>query len=207
MPLPERFETWNLVYREGPSAVFDAAFLDSVDQGHALKRMNECWAECPSGDLLDRMLWYDWKLTLADNDLRKVSQMCELAGVRVSYPMLDEELVDLSIKVPSAAKISGQELRTFFKQAVRDLLPAEIIRKQKHGFGLPFGVWLKTHKPLQDLVYRTLESVRERGILRRDFVDRVATEHRSGHAGYYGYAIWDMVMLEHWLQRQPAGSL
>ena len=33
----------------------------------------------------------------------------------------------------------------------------------------------------------------------------VAQEHRSGHAGYYGYAIWDMVMLEHWLQRQPPG--
>ena len=106
--------------------------------------------------------------------------------------------------VPSEAKISGTELRAFFKNATRDFLPEEIIKKEKHGFGLPFGVWLKTHKPLQELVYANLESLRDRGILNRSFVDRVAREHRAGHASYYGYAIWDMVMLEQWLHRQSS---
>jgi asparagine synthase (glutamine-hydrolysing) len=207
VPLPERFESWNLIYREGPGNVFDPRFLESVDVTHPLRRMREFWEECPSHDLLDRMLWYDWKLTLADNDLRKVSRMCELAGVRVSYPMLDEEVVDLSIRVPSNAKIVGNELRTFFKNAARGLLPEEIIQKQKHGFGLPFGVWLKTHEPLQKLVYNALESLRARDIVNRGFIDRLVTEHRSGHAGYYGYAIWDFVMLERWLQLQPSNML
>jgi asparagine synthase (glutamine-hydrolysing) len=205
VPLPERFESWNLVYREGPARVFDPEFLRSVEPDHPLKQMRECWERCASTDLLDRMLWYDWKLTLADNDLRKVSRMCELAGIKVSYPMLDEEVVDLSIKVPSAAKIAGGELRTFFKRSVSDFLPAEIINKEKHGFGLPFGQWLKTHVPLQELVYATLDSLRTRGILHREFIERVANEHRSGHPGYYGYAIWDMVMLEQWLQQSRAG--
>jgi asparagine synthase (glutamine-hydrolysing) len=106
------------------------------------------------------------------------------------------------MKVPSGTKIAGGELRTFFKNAVRGFLPDEIIKKEKHGFGLPFGVWLKESKPLQDLVYGSLESLRPRGIVSREFIDRVAAEHRTGHAGYYGYAIWDMVMLEQWLARQ-----
>jgi asparagine synthase (glutamine-hydrolysing) len=206
VPLPERFESWNMIYREGPEAVFEPDFLAAVDTGYPLRRMRELWESCPSSDLLDKMLWYDWKLTLADNDLRKVSRMCEIAGIRVSYPMLDEDVVDLSIRVPSAEKIAGAQLRTFFKDSVRGFLPDEIIKKQKHGFGLPFGVWLKTDKPLQDLVYGTLESLRARGIVSAAFVDRVANEHRSGHASYYGYAIWDMVMLELWLGRQPAAT-
>jgi len=204
VPLPERFESWNLIYREGATAVFDAGFLAAVDPAYPLRTMRELWESCPSKDLLDRMLWYDWKLTLADNDLRKVSRMCELAGIRVSYPMLDEEVVGLSIRVPSAAKIAGAELRTFFKSAVRGFLPEEIIRKEKHGFGLPFGLWLKTHRPLQELVYGSLESLRARRVINSVFIDRVIDEHRSGHASYYGYAIWDMVMIEQWWRHANA---
>lgn len=208
IPLPERFESWNLIYREGADNIFSAEFLAGIDPEHQLREYRKIWESCPSDDLLDRMLWYDWKFTLADNDLRKVARMCELAGVRVSFPMLDEELVELSMNVPSSAKIVGTELRAFFKDAVRDILPREIINKRKHGFGLPFGLWLKTSQRLQELVYDTLDSLSNRKIIREDFIDRVVTDHRAGHASYYGYAIWDMVMLEQWLQKQPdpAGS-
>jgi asparagine synthase (glutamine-hydrolysing) len=168
--------------------------------------MADVWNSCPSDDLLDRMLWYDWKFTLADSDIRKVSTMSELAGVAVSYPMLEEDFVDLSIRVPSTDKMSRRELRTFFRDSVRDFLPAKVIQKQKHGFGLPFGQWLKTHKALQDLVYGSLDSLRARGMFNAEFLDRVAEEHREGHAGYYGYAIWDLVMLEQWFQSHHAAA-
>jgi len=200
IPLPERFESWNLIYREGAERIFAREFLDEIDPQGPLHRMADVWNSCPSADLLDRMLWYDWKYTLADNDIRKVSTMSELAGVRVAYPMLEEDFVELSIQVPSKEKISGHELRTFFKNAVRDFLPAKIIEKQKHGFGLPFGLWLKTHKELQELVYGSLDSLKSRGVCNPEFLERVVSEHRDGHASYYGYAIWDLVMLEQWFQ-------
>lgn len=204
--LPERFESWNLIYREGPQRVFSEEFLARVDPQAPLRHMADVWDSCPSDDLLDRMLWYDWRFTLADNDIRKVSTMSELAGVKVSYPMLQEDFVDLSIRVPSAEKISRHELRTFFRDAVRDYLPAKIIEKQKHGFGLPFGEWLKTHGALQELVYSSLDSLQARAVFNSGFIKRVMVEHQEGHAGYYGYAIWDLVMLEQWFQchRGPA---
>lgn len=200
IPLPERFESWNLIYREGAGRIFDGDFLNTVDPAHVFEAMRDVWQSCPSEDLLDRMLWYDWKVTLADNDLRKVSRMCELAGVRVSYPMLDEDFVAHSMRIPSKEKIKGYELRTFFKNAVRGFVPDMVINKEKHGFGLPFGVWLKTNEPLQDLVYGSLGSLRHRDIFDPAFLDRVVAEHRDGHASYYGSAIWDLVMLEQWLE-------
>lgn len=204
IPLPERFESWNLIYREGAERIFNGEFLKTVEPAQVFSEMRTVWQSCPTDDLLDRMLWYDWKVTLADNDLRKVSQMCELAGVRVSYPMLDEDFVEHSTKIPSNAKISGYELRTFFKNSVRGFLPDKILDKEKHGFGLPFGVWLKTDRPLQDLVYGSLDSLRQRDIFELSFLDRVTAEHKSGHASYYGYAIWDLVMLEQWFQHHIA---
>ena len=80
------------------------------------------------------MLYLDWHHTLADNDLRKVNRMCQLAGIDVEYPMLDDRLVEFSTRVSSARKMYRNRLRDFYKRAVADLLPAEIINKPKHGF-------------------------------------------------------------------------
>ena len=197
--LPARFETWNFMYREGTQQVIDPEFLRSVDVHGPLTAMREVFDELPDISLLNRMLFYDWHYTLADNDLRKVNAMCELAGVRVSYPMLDRRVVDLSLRVPSAVKIAGNELRSFYKRAMADFLPGEILTKQKHGFGLPFGVWLKTHAKLRELILGHLESLRTRCIVRSDFIDSLIARHGDGDASFYGYPIWDMAMLDAWL--------
>jgi asparagine synthase (glutamine-hydrolysing) len=80
-----------------------------------------------------------------------------------------------------------------------DFLPGEILTKQKHGFGLPFGVWLKTHTGLRELILGHLASLRSRHIVRPEFIDSLIARHRDGDASFYGYPIWDMAMLDAWL--------
>jgi asparagine synthase (glutamine-hydrolysing) len=200
-PLPDRFESWNFMYREGFEQMLNSDFAASVDKYAPMQLMREVWDSAPSDDLLNRMLWYDWRFTLADNDLRKVGTMCELAGIRVSHPMLHHDVVDLSTRVPSGMKIRGTELRSFFKRAMIDFLPAEILSKKKHGFGLPFGLWLKTDPKLAELIYSLLSDLKARRIIDAEFIDNLVAQHRSGHASYFGYAIWDLAMLEAWLAR------
>jgi asparagine synthase (glutamine-hydrolysing) len=197
--LPERFESWNFMYRQGAANVFDAAFLSSINPRGAIATMEEVYHELEGASLLNRMLFYDWHYTLADNDLRKVNTMCELAGIRVSYPMLDRRVIDLSLRVPSSVKIANNELRAFYKDAMSNFLPQEILTKEKHGFGLPFGVWLKTHAPLRELIFGHLESLRRRQIVRPAFIDDIVKGHSTGNASFYGYPIWDMAMLDAWL--------
>ena len=78
-------------------------------------------------------------------------------------------------------------------------LPEEIIDKKKHGFGLPFGVWLKTDKALADLIYSLLSDLKSRRLVRPTFLDHLIADQRAGHPSYFGYAIWDLAMLEAWL--------
>jgi asparagine synthase (glutamine-hydrolysing) len=199
IPLPDRFENWNVIYREGRPRLLDEEFADSVDLEAPLQLMRDVWDSAPTRNLLERMLWYDWKFTLADNDLRKVGTMCELAGVRVSYPMLHSDVIALSTRVPSSLKMKRLELRTFYKRAMRGFLPDEILNKSKHGFGLPFGQWLKTDPALADLIYSLLSDLKKRRIVSARFLTELVDDHRAGHASYYGYAIWDLAMLEAWL--------
>lgn len=200
IPMPERLESWNYMYRIDLCSVLEPDFRAAVDPRAPFREMAEVYAEAPSERLLHRMLYFDWHYTLSDNDLRKVSTMCELAGVKVSYPMLDPGIVDLSLRVPVEAMQNGLELRSFYKRAMQGFLPAEILRKRKHGFGLPFGVWLKSHARLGEMIYGLLSDLKSRRIVRPAFIDTLLAEHRAGHPGYYGYAIWDLAMLEAWLQ-------
>ena len=94
----------------------------------------------------------------------------------------------------------------FFKQALSDFLPREIINKSKHGFGLPFCLWMQTHPELRALAYDSFSALRKRGIVQPMYIDHLLSQHRSGHASYYGVMIWVLMMLEQWLQQHQRAS-
>lgn len=197
-PLPDRFENWNFLHRLGFATMLHDDFSSSIDLEEPLQHMRAVYHSAPHASLVDRMLYYDWHFTLADNDLRKVGRMCELAGVQVSYPMLHQEVLDVSTQVPADMKMRGTQLRSFYKEAMSDFLPTEIINKSKHGFGLPFGLWLQRSRPLATLIDDSLASLRTRRIVRPEFLDRLRTLHNQEDAHYFGVLIWNFAMLEQW---------
>jgi asparagine synthase (glutamine-hydrolysing) len=199
IPLPERLESWNFVYREG-NRMLEQQFAASIDPRAPFRLMHEVYTAAPCKSTLNKMMYYDWQYTLSDSDLRKVNTMCALAGVQVSYPMLDARVIDLANRVTPAQKMERLELRSFFKKAMRGFLPAEILDKTKHGFGLPFGDWLKSDAKLAELIYSHLSDLKTRRLVRPAFLDELIDSQRRGHAMYYGYAIWDLAMLEAWFK-------
>ena len=151
--------------------------------------------------LVNRMLAYDWKYTLADNDLPKVSGTTALAGMATAFPLLADEIIDFSMKLPDDYKLRGQQLRWFFKEALRGFLPDEILTKKKQGFGLPFGVWATRHAPLKALAVGSLNSLAQRGIVQPAFIKTLIEQRLPEHPGYYGEMVWILMMLEQWLQQ------
>lgn len=202
--LPDRLQYYSFLEQNSPDDMFNPAFLKSVDQAQPLKLLNDIYHLPEEASVLNRMLFLDWQVTLADNDLRKVNQACALAGVKVRYPMLDDDLIEFSTRIPSAWKLpgngsKGSQLRHFYKQALSGWLPDATINKTKQGFGLPFGVWMKTHKPLQELAYDNIIKLKTRGIFLPQFLDQAVASHREGHASYFGELIWLLMCLELWL--------
>ena len=196
--MPGRLETYNLLERLGPGNVFTPEFLDQVDTGNPLKLLEQTYHGAEARSMLNRMLALDLKFTLADNDLPKVVKTCELAKIDVAFPMLADSVVAFSARLEPNLKLKGAKLRYFFKEALRGYLPDEILTKSKHGFGLPFGEWLKNDKVLQALSKDSLESLKKRGIFRSEFIDEITKLHAENHSGYYGTLIWVLIMLEQW---------
>jgi len=200
VPLPDRLESYNFLHREPLTSIFTDDFLASINNDEPLEICRDAYHRSHSNSILNKMMHLDLKNTLADNDLRKVNRMCQLGGVEVRYPLLDEKLVEFSGRVPVNLKIKGQELRYFFKHALRNFLAPDTLSKSKHGFGLPFGLWLQEYAPLRELAHDSLKSFCQRGYICNTYVDDLLNKHNSEHASYYGVMIWVIMMLEQWLQ-------
>lgn len=200
LPMPERLQTYNLLERLGVDSVLTPAFLSRVDRSGPIADQREVWRAAQAQTLLDRQLAFDWRYTLAENDLPKVCGTTDMAGLEVGFPLLDRRLVDFSLRLPTSYKLKGLKLRWFFKEALRGFLPDEIITKQKHGFGLPFGAWAHGHAGLNALVRDCLGSLSGRGIVQPDFIRALLDRYLGEHPGYYGEMVWILTVLEHWLQ-------
>jgi asparagine synthase (glutamine-hydrolysing) len=201
LPMPARYDNYNLVERLGASNIFTPEFLRTVDTNEPRSLLAEAYGGAHARSLINRMLALDLRFTLADNDLPKVGRACELAGVEVRYPMLDDAVVAFSLTLSPRLKLKGTRLRYFFKESLRGFLPDEVIAKTKHGFGLPFGPWLRAHPRLREVALDGLADLKKRGLVRPEFLDELTSTHVESHAGYYGSMVWVLMMLEHWLKR------
>lgn len=200
IPLPDRFETYNFLHRESPDAMFCVDFLKSVDTTAPLAAQRGVYRAADTTAELNRMLFLDMKYTLADNDIRKVNAMCDLAGINVHYPLIDLDMVEFAARVPARLKIRGRQLRWFFKHAMKDILAPETLNKSKHGFGLPFGVWMSNEPELHAMARDSLQAFGARGYMQPDYIDSLWRRHREEHSAYFGTMIWVCMALEQWLQ-------
>jgi asparagine synthase (glutamine-hydrolysing) len=180
--------------------LFSSDFLARLDDEHPLASARRYFAAAPAKDDLSRWLYLDLKITIGHNDLRKVTTMSGLAGVTARYPMLDPALAEFTGTIPAKLKVKGSQLRYLFKKAMARILPREIIAKSKHGFGLPYSVWLGENKPLHDFTVDVLGSARcrQRGYFRQDLVEWLLSKYEFEDKYFYGDVLWLFLMLELW---------
>lgn len=199
MPMPDRMEAFNLLDWLGADKLLTGELLSKVDIQHPRQLQREVYNSHQADNQANRMMAYDWRFTLADNDLPKVNGTTRMAGVDVCYPLLDDKLLEFSLKLPPSYKIKGRKLRWFFKEALRGFLPDEILTKSKHGFGLPFGPWLHKDPQMQAMAEEAIASLSELRLVNADFTRHVLKDRMGEHPGYVGSIIWVLMMLAFWL--------
>ena len=165
-------------------------------------------SSAPTATLVDRMLYYDWRFTLADNDLRKVGTMCELAGVRVSYPMLHQDVVDLSMRVPADVKMRGTRAALVLQGSDGGLPAARDHRQEQARLRPALRSVAAALAALAELIDGNLEGLRgAQHQSNPQFIDRLRSLHEQEDAAYYGVLIWTFAMLEQWFRDHGIGPL
>jgi len=207
IPNPRRILSYGFFLSMPPEQIFEEDFLRELRQEDWLAVPEAHFRRTNAQSELDKILYLDLKMTLADNDLRKVSGTAELAGVNVRYPLLDRRLVELSGRIPASLKLKGFEKRYIFKRAMKGILPDKILYKKKHGFGVPLAQWLLHESRmavlLQDVMGDAL--TRQRGYFRPAFLSQLMVLHQR-QPNYYGEIVWYLVALELWHRQHLHGA-
>ena len=201
IPNPQRMTSYGIFNVLSLSDYFESDFLHALGKNYdPYTPVNEHYHRAPAKKELDRHLYIDLKMTISDNDLFKVSRMTEAAGVTARYPFLDNRLAEFAATLPGEKKMNGTELRTFFKRAYADLLPHEVIKKKKHGFGLPIAGWLKTDRHLNDMLQDLVMSPQslQRGYFRQKAITELVDRHKTETSSFYGAILWNLMILELW---------
>src|SRR5262249_45969798 len=116
------------------------ASLDGHDPGRLVR---DSFATAPPGDALAGMIAADVAVGLPGDFLGKVDRGGMAHGLEVRPPLLDHELLELAARIPSDLKVRRGETKWILKQACRDQLPEDILRRPKHGFDIPIDAWLR----------------------------------------------------------------
>src|SRR5205823_1823371 len=139
----------------------------------------------------------DMLTQLPDDLLLLTDKMTMATSLECRVPLLDNTVLDLSLRMPGELKIRGRELKHVMKQALAQLLPQQIMNRAKRGFGAPIGAWFRYE--LSGLLQHTLsrEMVDKRGLLEWDAVERTIALHQSGREDYTDHLL-ALVNLELW---------
>jgi asparagine synthase (glutamine-hydrolysing) len=153
----------------------------------------------PNADFLQQMSYVELSNRLPELLLMRVDKFSMAHSLEARAPFLDHELVSYALSLPQHAKISSGETKKVLKEAVADLLPPAVVRRQKQGFRVPLPAWLAG--PLSHWAEERLFSrkARELDFLDFGYIADLWHRHRSGIADQ-SFDLWCLINLFSWYE-------
>jgi asparagine synthase (glutamine-hydrolysing) len=151
---------------------------------------------------LNSFLYTDVQLVLPNDMLTKVDLMSMAHGLEVRVPFLDHELVQFAFQLPLESKINSGMKKRIVQDAFRELLPAELYKRPKHGFEVPLLKWFRTE--LRSMIENDLlddDFVASQGIFAVEEIRKMKRQLFSANPGDIHARIWGLIVFQHWWKR------
>lgn len=158
-----------------------------------------------TGRDFNEVLRADVALVLQNDMLVKVDRMSMANSLEVRVPFLDHEVVEYAFSLGASAKINGEMKKRIVQDAFRDLLPAELYKRPKHGFEVPLLDWLRTDlrsKIENDWLHS--EFIKAQGIFRWEAIEQLKKQLYSNNPGDSHARIWALIVFQNWWKKYMA---
>ena len=184
-----------------PLDVFSPDFSRRVvEAGDPFSRYQELQPIFSNQDIGNQMSLVDISVVLPDIYLEKVDRSTMAASLEVRVPLLDNDLVSYAIKLSGRSKMPFGKKKWLLKEALRGVVPDEILFGPKRGFQVPYGYWLQTS--LKPLFFDNLATLarRQPGILNDRHVKSLFARTSSGRQNHSAL-LWKILNFLVWANR------
>ena len=184
---------------EQKAALYTDSLLLLTRARDARERVRLAIAASPGETFTERCAHADALTYLPDDILVKVDVATMAHGLEARAPLLDHVLAEYVARLPFALKMQRLETKRALKEAIRPRVPAEVLTRQKMGFGVPLEHWFRGGfgRLLRDVLLdpRALG----RGLFRPEAVERLVEDHVARRADNQN-PLFNLLMLELWFR-------
>lgn len=200
LPPDDRYEQYIRVFGKS-----DLEGIFSISGSSSSNALHDAFSRSCTDDALSRLIEVDLRTQLPDDLLMLTDRMSMATSLECRVPLLDDRLVELAMKIPSRMKVRGSKLKYGLKEALRGVLPDDIIDRKKRGFGAPIGGWFKRElAEYLDLVLNE-RSVRERGVFDWEHLQNLKELHLANREDYTDHLL-ALVNFELWCKLYLDGN-
>jgi asparagine synthase (glutamine-hydrolysing) len=198
MPPGRRYLEWIAIFDEANrAALYRDEFLERLPNADPCYFLDTAWRRAGSRDAIAAAAVADLQTYLPCDLMTKVDISSMAHSLECRQPFLDHRVVELANAIPTRMKYRRGRGKRILRAAFNDLLPDDIFRRKKMGFGVPLDYWFR-HE-LKDMAHDVLLSQRaaDRGYFRSEAVRDLLEEHclkNRDHADQ----LWALLMLELW---------
>lgn len=194
---PDDRRYFRLIDRSGSHRYFTPGLLPAQSEYDPYESYREIFHSGGCKSLINKMTWFDQK-TLLPALLHVEDRTSMAVSLESRVPLLDYRIIELAAMMPPKVKYKGGRSKHIFREAVRQVIPAEIYaRTDKMGFPVPLNRWVR-EKPVRDFVREVLLGPESR---RRGMIDCPAVENLLETEADFGRQVWGLLCLELWCRK------
>jgi asparagine synthase (glutamine-hydrolysing) len=148
-------------------------------------------------NVIEQMQYADINYYLAEDILTKVDRSAMAVSLETRAPFLDPRVGQFAASIPVEYKLQGNSGKVILKEAMKGLLPHEILNRPKKGFGIPIAEWLKGR--LNPLLHEMLspERLKADGLFVPAYVQKLIRQHETGTASHHK-ELWTLLVFQLW---------
>lgn len=185
---------------EQKSALYTDEFKAKVWTNDTYDIIASRFLESGSKNRTEQAVYADFVTYLPEALLTKVDIATMTVALEGRSPFLDHELLELTAKIPFNLKLKGFNNKKYIlKEALRGIIPDEVMFRPKMGFGVPIDAWFRGE--LKDYAKQKLlgGQLVQRNLFKESAIKKILDTHTSTRINFSPH-IWALLTLELWFE-------
>ena len=200
-PYNERYVDYICYFtNEMKSAIYTDEMNEKFKHSDSYEVVASQFKQSGSENKAEQAVYADFTTYLPDDLMTKVDIDTMAVSLEGRSPFLDHEFLELTAQIPFHLKLKGRNNKKYIlKEALRGIIPDEVMFRPKMGFGIPIHSWFRNE--LKEYAYDLLlsEKAAGRSLFKKESIKNLLDTHCNTKVDF-GYHIWALVTLELWFR-------